>query len=90
MTSRGSGGDLGWFARGTGAIVWPEVEDAAFKLGPNQLSQVVRSPIGFHIIKVMAKETRELSTDDAAKLQQVMLEEWMNKLKSSAKIEKFP
>lgn len=90
ITSRGSGGDLGWFARGTGAIVWPEIEDAAFKLGPNQLSQVVRSPIGFHIIKVMAKESRELSTDDAAKLQQAVLEEWMNKLKSSAKIEKFP
>lgn len=89
-TSRGSGGDLGWFARGTGVIVWPEIEDAAFKLSVNQISQVVRSPIGFHIIKVTGKETRELSPDDAAKLQQTMLEEWMNKLKSSAKIERFP
>jgi parvulin-like peptidyl-prolyl isomerase len=89
ITSRGSGGDLGWVARDTGVILWSEVEEAAYKLPINQLSNVVRSPVGFHILRVTGREIRELTPDDFAKLQQGLMKDWMNKLKTSAKIEKF-
>ncbi len=43
------GGELGYFGRGMTA---PEFEEAAFALRPGQLSKVIRTQFGFHIIKV--------------------------------------
>lgn len=47
--SAAKGGDLDWFARG--AMV-KAFEDAAFTLKEGQISEVVRSDFGFHIIRV--------------------------------------
>jgi parvulin-like peptidyl-prolyl isomerase len=47
-SSKARGGDLGTFPRGAMA---PEFEDVAFVLGVGEISGVVESPFGFHVIK---------------------------------------
>lgn len=87
--TRADGGDLGWFARNTGAVLWSEVEEAAFALQPGETSDVVKSPIGYHIIRVAEREMRALTEADAAYLQETTLMQWIVELKAKAKIEKF-
>ena len=54
-----SGGDQGYYKKGT---LFPEFEEVAFQLEINEISRPVRTPIGFHIIKLLDKKGEQIHT----------------------------
>ena len=55
--TKSSGGDLGFVRRGE---FFTEFEEAVFALKNNQLSDVVESPIGFHIIQLLERRGEQV------------------------------
>ncbi|CAI6055875.1 peptidylprolyl isomerase [Cohnella sp. JJ-181] len=62
--SQANGGDLGFFGKG---MMNEQFETAAFKLKKNEMSGVVESPNGFHIILLTDRKDAVQSTYDSAK-----------------------
>jgi len=62
--SKDKGGDLGWIRQGQTV---PEFEKAAFSLAPGQISDLVKTQYGFHIIKVLEKQTQHTKPFDEVK-----------------------
>ncbi len=88
------GGDLGYFGRGTGM---PEVFDVCFKLPLNAVSEVVPSPYGFHVFKVVDRKpaSRRAFAEASPEIRQKLLrasraraqEDYLTSLRAKAKIQ---
>ncbi len=93
--SKDKGGDLDWMSRDQ---LVPEFAEAAFNLSIGQLSDLVKSQFGYHIIVVEErKEALQKSFEDVKEeIEQIILEEkrsekfqdWIEDLKEKADIEK--
>jgi len=65
-TSKDQGGDLGFFGKGR---MVPEFETAAFSMQPGQISDLVKSQYGYHIIKVMERKAASTTPLDQVRAQ---------------------
>jgi len=89
-----AGGDIGFVERG---VIIPEVEEAAFRLPLRQISGVIESSLGFHIIQVIdrrgagikAVETvrEEIREKIDREKMEKKFEEWLEALRKKSHIE---
>jgi peptidyl-prolyl cis-trans isomerase C len=91
--SKVKGGDLGFFAKG---MMVKEFETVAFAMKPGQVSDIVETQFGYHIIKVTDHKDAGLTPFEKAKPEIIkelsntkknqLAGEYVNKLKAEAKI----
>jgi len=67
LSTKDNGGDLGFVMRGRGRAMQKAFEEAAFKLKPTQVSTVVETESGFHLIKVEEKQEEHQRTLEEVK-----------------------
>jgi peptidyl-prolyl cis-trans isomerase SurA len=91
--SAAKGGDLGWLQPGD---VVPEFENAMNALKPGELSDVVESPFGFHLIEVLERKSEDQSKErERLRARQVIrerklgeaVEDWMREVRDRAYVE---
>jgi parvulin-like peptidyl-prolyl isomerase len=87
LNSRMDGGDLGWFA--PGALTVPELEREAFDLQPGEISEVIQSQLGFHVLEVLERDMRTLSPQAFVAARQEAVKSWLVARREAATIERF-
>lgn len=81
--SNTKGGDLGFFSRGQ--MVQP-FEEAAFKMMPGDMSDIVETKFGFHLIKLVEKKAESKVSYDEAKGE---ISNYLTQVKVGKEIERF-
>ncbi len=89
LTTKQTGGDLGWFPRGQ--LLQKSVEDAAFSLALNEYSAPIKSDLGYHIIQTLERvKDRPIDPYTRSRLTEAAFEQWIQGLVKKAQIQKFP
>jgi parvulin-like peptidyl-prolyl isomerase len=78
-------GELSWFPRGY--LLEPAIEEAAFSMQVGEVSEIIPSGVGYHIIKVLERdEDRPLSPDAYLAMQERALKDWVEQQRLAATV----
>jgi parvulin-like peptidyl-prolyl isomerase len=78
-------GDLGWVPRGY--LLEPGIEEVVFNLPVGEHSDVITTDVGFHILRILARDPqRPLSPDAYLSLQELALQSWIDAQRQQAVI----
>jgi peptidyl-prolyl cis-trans isomerase C len=78
-------GDLGWVPRGY--LLNVQIEEAAFNLTVGQYSDVITTDVGFHIVRILERDSnRPLSPDALLSLQELALKRWIEEQRTQANV----
>jgi len=80
-----TGGYLGWVPKGY--LLIPELEETAFNLPVGDHSAIIESEIGYHILKVLGRVERHLSSDARLTLKREALHHWLAEEREGSQIE---
>jgi peptidyl-prolyl cis-trans isomerase C len=86
-STRPAGGDLGWFPRGY--LLWTAVEVAAFGLAPGEISTVIQSELGYHLIETLERGEHQLDFEARLSLQEQAVKDWLTEQRQAADIQIF-
>lgn len=84
--SMDNGGEYDYFPRGT--MVEP-FEEAAFNLEIGEISQPVESEHGFHVIQLLGRDVRPLSSDQLEQNKQKVYQDWLAEAKEAADVKTY-
>ena len=80
-----TGGYLGWVPRGY--LLIPAVEEAVFDQPVGSYTEIIESEIGYHIVLVLGREVRPLTSDARLTLARQALHNWLEDRRSASVIE---
>ena len=87
-STRDTGGDLKFFPQGV--LTSLEVSEAAFALQPGQVSSVVQSELGYHIVQVVERAPdMEVTPENLRLLRSNAVRTWLEGLRTAADIQRF-
>lgn len=92
------GGMVGWITKDGGVV--PEIEEAAFRHSPGEVTPVIKTPRGYHVVKILERRKPEIASLEkvrnriAAQLMEERFEKKkdtsLRELRAKAKIKTYP
>lgn len=85
-SNKDNGGILGWFGKG---VMVKEFEDAVFSLKVGEISEPVQTSFGYHIIQVLDKQPKLLTSSEFEQAKSTFFTNWLSEQSALDSVKKI-